>query len=153
GEERLYEAMRKCWHPVAYTNELGDRPVGVTLLGEEVVLARLGGEVRAFRDLCVHRGTRLSLGWIEGDQLRCAYHGWIYGSDGVCTAIPARHGPTIPSRAKLQPYSAAEQGGLIWVCLEPEPLFPVPELPEYGDPAYALVQVPTYDWACDAARR
>ena len=61
GEEILHGALRSYWHPVLYADELGDRPVGVTLLDEPVVVARLGGGgVRAFRDLCVHRGTPLS---------------------------------------------------------------------------------------------
>src|SRR6266508_2234374 len=30
--------------------------------------------VVAFR--CAHRGTQLSTGWVEGDNLRCFYHGW-----------------------------------------------------------------------------
>jgi vanillate O-demethylase monooxygenase subunit len=153
GEARLYRSMRRHWHPVAYADEVGTGPQKVVLLDEEVVLVRLGGEVRAFRDLCVHRGTPLSLGWVEDDQLRCAYHGWTYGADGVCTAIPARHGSVIPSRARLKPFLVEERGGLIWVCLEPDPVYPIPELPEWDDPAYVLVKVPTYDWGCGAARR
>ena len=153
GEVRLYEAMRRFWHPVAYADELGSGPQQVVLLGEEIALARLGGEVRAFRDLCAHRGTPMSLGWVEGDQLRCAYHGWTYGPDGACTAIPARHGPVIPKRARLHPYLARESGGLIWVCLDPDPIFPIPELAEWGDAEYELIKVPTYDWQCGAARR
>ena len=50
GERRLYEAMRRFWHPVAYASELKSGPLKVVLLGEEIVLVRLAGEVRAFRD-------------------------------------------------------------------------------------------------------
>jgi vanillate O-demethylase monooxygenase subunit len=152
GEARLYQTLRRFWHPVMYAADLQTGPERVVLLGEEVVLVRLGGEVRAFHDLCVHRGTALSLGSVEGDQLRCAYHGWTYGSDGVCTAIPARHGPNIPARARLRPYRAVEDHGLIWVALE-EPMFPVPAMPEFDDPAFRIVTVPTYDWTCGVARR
>jgi phenylpropionate dioxygenase-like ring-hydroxylating dioxygenase large terminal subunit len=152
GEGRLYQALRRFWHPVMYSADLGSKPEPVVLLGEEIVLVRLGGEIRAFRDLCAHRGTPLSLGWVEGDQLRCAYHGWTYGDDGVCTAIPARHGPNIPARARLQPYHVTEDHGLVWVSLE-EPVFPVPTLPEFGDDRFKIVTVPTYDWRCGAARR
>jgi len=63
GEVRLYGSMRRFWHPVAYSSDLKSGPLKAVLLGEEIVLARLGGSVRAFRDLCVHRGTPLSLGW------------------------------------------------------------------------------------------
>ena len=153
GEQRLYEAMRSFWHPVAYAADVKDRPVHASLLDEQLVLVRLGGQVRCFRDLCVHRGTALSLGWVEGDQLRCAYHGWTYGSDGVCTQIPARFGSNIPSRARLTSFRCEERYGLIWLCLSGRPRFPIPEFPQYEDPAFRSVPVETYDWHCSAHRR
>src|SRR6187200_1964157 len=65
GETWLHRALRRCWHPVARAADLVDRPVAVTLLDEPLVLVRLGAEVAAFPDLCVHRGTALSLGWVD----------------------------------------------------------------------------------------
>lgn len=153
GEAALYRGMRRCWHPVMYSSELGDGPRRAVLLDEPLVVARLGGEVRCFPDLCAHRGTALSLGWVEDDQLRCAYHGWTYGPDGVCTSIPARYGANIPTRAKLKPYPVEEKEGLIWVCLDQDPYFPIPEFPEYSDPDYRTVEIPAYDWRCSAPRR
>lgn len=153
GEARLYRALRHFWHPVAYASEVTGRPVPVTLLDEQLVLVRLEGTVRCFRDLCVHRGTALSLGWIEDDELRCAYHGWTYGPDGVCTRIPARFGSNIPSRAKLVPYRVAETNGLVYVCLEDEPRFPLPTFPQWEDPSFRCIEVDTYDWPTSAARR
>src|SRR5947209_2409948 len=121
--------MRHCWHPVMYSSQLSDGPEPVILLDERLVLIRLGGQVRCFADLCVHRGTALSLGQVEDDQIRCAYHGWTYGPDGVCTSIPARFGTNIPRRARLRVYNVAEESGLIWVCLEDDPVFPIPRFP------------------------
>jgi len=154
GEARLYRALRHFWHPVMYASTLdaAGGPKRVDLLGEQLVVVRLAGEVRCFPDLCVHRGTALSLGSVEGDQLRCAYHGWTYGPDGVCTAIPARFGSNIPSRARLRPYRVAERNGLIYVSLE-EPAFPLPTFPEFDDPSFRVIEVPEYDWATSAARR
>ena len=63
------------------------------------MLVRLDGEVRAFRDLCVHQGTALSLGWVEDGCLVCPYHGWTYDTDGQCGRIPASHGTNIPAKA------------------------------------------------------
>ena len=153
GEEALYGAMRHFWQPVMYANELTDGPQKVVALGEQLVVVRLTGQVRAFPDLCVHRGTALSLGWVEGDQLRCAYHGWTYGADGVCTSIPARFGLKIPTKARLQRYLTAEKCGLIWVCLEDEPWRPLPEFPEFNDPNYHVVAFAPYEWNCSVARR
>src|SRR5438309_591865 len=133
AEASLYRALRRMWHPVAQAADIADAPQKAVLLDEQLVVVRLGGQVRVFPDLCVHRGTALSLGWVEDDQLRCAYHGWTYGADGVCTSIPARFGSNIPRRARLRPYQVAEAYGLIWVCLEDEPRYPIPEFPEWGD--------------------
>jgi len=153
GEAALYRAVRHFWHPVMYAADLSDQPARVCLLDEQLALVRLGGAVRAFADLCVHRGTALSLGRVEADQLRCAYHGWTYGPEGTCTSIPARFGTSIPTKAKLKRYLAEEKCGLIWVCLEDEPHFPLPELPEMDDPNYRVVSVPAYEWNVGSARR
>jgi phenylpropionate dioxygenase-like ring-hydroxylating dioxygenase large terminal subunit len=153
GEAALYTALRRFWHPVAYSSELADAPVQAYLLGEQLVLVRFREGVRAFRDLCAHRGTALSLGWMDEDRLVCAYHGWTYAEDGRCVRIPARHGPNIPSRARLQPFPAVEAGGIVWVCLEPEAVFPPPQFPEFDDPSFRVTTGPLYDWACSAPRR
>ena len=56
-------ALRAYWHPVAFASELGDAPFGARLLGEPVVVWRGDeGRLHAVKDLCIHRGTALSLG-------------------------------------------------------------------------------------------
>src|SRR5437867_4939219 len=94
-------ALRACWHPVAYADVI-TAPHATTLLGEPLVLWRdARGAVHAFRDVCVHRGTALSLGRVDGNEIVCAYHGWRYGADGACTAIPQLAEPTrVPARAR-----------------------------------------------------
>ena len=53
------------WHPVALVTQLADGgPIAARVLGEDLVVWRSGEEFFAWRDLCVHRGTRLSLGSI-----------------------------------------------------------------------------------------
>ena len=55
--------LRRCWHPVGYSSEVKDAPRATTLLDEPLVLWRdSAGAAHAFRDVCVHRGTALSLG-------------------------------------------------------------------------------------------
>ena len=78
------------WHVVAYAPELPERqPRAVKLLDEDIVLWRVGDHVHAWRDLCLHRGTRLSLGRVQGETLVCAYHGWTYNQEGRCVRFPA----------------------------------------------------------------
>jgi phenylpropionate dioxygenase-like ring-hydroxylating dioxygenase large terminal subunit len=147
-------AQRACWHPVAFSTGLGPGPAAVELLGETLVLWRgPGGKLRAMSDLCVHRGTSLALGWISGDEIVCAYHGWRYGADGRCTAIPQLADPgRVPARAKVPAYRVQERYGLVWVALE-EPRWPLPEVPELEDSGWAVVPAGPYRWASDAARQ
>ena len=86
---RYAERLLACWHPVAYAHELGsDRPHGAMLLDEPVVLWRdSDGQALAMKDVCIHRGTALSLGWLADDCLVCPYHGWRYDENGACAYI------------------------------------------------------------------
>ena len=58
----MYEALKPYWYPLALSTDVADKPVAAELLGERVAIYRAGGKVRAVRDLCIHRGTPLSLG-------------------------------------------------------------------------------------------
>src|SRR5579863_7460264 len=78
------------WHVVAYAPDLQEgKPMAVRLLEEDLVLWRAGDRIHAWRDLCVHRGTRLSLGKIRDETLICPYHGWTYNEAGQCIRFPA----------------------------------------------------------------
>jgi len=92
------------------------RLISVDLLDHPVLLWRTDSGIHAWRDRCPHRGTRLSLGAIRGgDTVVCPYHGWQFGSDGRCVAIPADGRPVISDRIRVQAYNATQQHGLIWV--------------------------------------
>ena len=152
-ESDLWPALRQYWHPVAFSEDVGEKPLAVRLLDEQVVVCRLGGQVRAFRDLCIHRGTALSLGWVEGENLVCAYHGWAYRGDGQCVRIPSiPPGSSIPKKACLTAYHAEERYGLVWVCMGGEPLAPIPDFPEFDDPGYRVFIKQWKPWNCSAAR-
>src|SRR5262249_37196969 len=103
GVESTHVALRRCWHPVSFASDVQRAPCPVDLLGERLVLWRdRRGVARAMADLCIHRGTALSLGTVEGDEIVCPYHGWRYATDGRCTAIPQLHDPTrVPSKARV----------------------------------------------------
>lgn len=130
--------LRRFWHPVAEASSVADSPVAVTLLGEGLVLFRSSGAVRAFSDLCVHRGTRLSLGWVTDDGcLQCPYHGWKYDAEGTCVHIPSQppDSQRIPPRARAIAYGCEERYGLVWVALD-DPARPLPEFPWFDDPEF-----------------
>lgn len=124
------------WHPVARGEALvAGRAIGVRLLGEDLVLWRANGRALAWQDLCVHRGTRLSLGMSQGDTLACPYHGWVYNAEGRCIHIPAHPEQIPPAKAQVKAYLAQEKYGMVWVCLG-QPRQEVPYFPEEDDPTY-----------------
>lgn len=149
---RLSESvLRSYWHPVTPAKDLTDRPLAARLLDERIVLYRAGDRVVCFQDLCIHRGTPLSLGWIEDGCLVCAYHGWSYAADGLCVRIPSLPPEQgIPRKARATAYHCVERYGLVWVCLD-EPTAPLPEFEEYGNPEYRPLVI-EYNWQANAAR-
>lgn len=136
-------ALRRCWHPVARSADVGDRPLRSVLLGEAWVLVRLDGAVRAFRDRCPHRLAPLSLGSCAGDTLQCAYHGWRFDAAGACVEIPALGpGATLPPRARLEaPAGLVERQGMVYLA-PAEPLSPLGTVPEADDPAFLRGDLP-----------
>lgn len=149
-----FAALRPCWHPVAYGADVSRAPHATTLLGEPLVLWRdTRAQAHAFRDVCAHRGTALSLGCVRGDELECPYHGWRYRADGACTAIPQLADPArVPARARATTYAVQERYGIVWVALEP-PRWPLPEVAELDDPAWRVVRTGPFGWRCDASRQ
>jgi phenylpropionate dioxygenase-like ring-hydroxylating dioxygenase large terminal subunit len=149
------QALRSCWHPVCFADALADQPERVTLLDEAVVLWRdSDGVPRAMNDVCIHRGTALSLGRVVDGQLICPYHGWRYGPDGRCKAIPQLADPTrVPGKARVAAYRCQVRYGLVWVALE-EPRWPLPDVPELEAPgAWQCVPCGPYRWRSDASRQ
>jgi len=139
----IHPAMRRCWHPVARSNEVSGEPTRVLLLGDPLVLFRSQGEVVCFADRCPHRRAPLSLGSCDGGILQCAYHGWRFGGDGRCVEIPAL-GPdaSVPSQARLTPVAAvSERSGMVFVALEP-PIAPLGRIEESEDPSFEAGELP-----------
>ena len=149
------EKLLRCWHPVAYAHEVADTPFAATLLGEAVVVWRTSDGIgHAMRDLCIHRGTALSLGWIADDCLVCPYHAWRYDASGACVRIPQSAHATIPTKARTPVYQCRERYGLIWVRLgEGEPAYDLPEVPEFEPGAFKVVNTGPFRWNAGASRQ
>lgn len=123
--------MRTFWHPIFRSEDLARGTArAVRIMNEDFTLYR--GETGTphlvgFR--CRHRGAQLSVGWVEGDSIRCFYHGWMYGGDGRCLEQPAEPKP-FTDETPIPGYWAADYLGLIFAYIGPgEP----PPLPRYSD--------------------
>jgi phenylpropionate dioxygenase-like ring-hydroxylating dioxygenase large terminal subunit len=149
----MHAALPDYWHPVALSDEVTTEPIGVRLVGQQWALARIGGALTAFPDVCPHRRARLSAGQIVDGTLQCRYHGWRYAADGTCTLIPALDDDaSIPARATLpRPAGITEQNGIIWLAPR-TPRAPRPELPPLPDGEdIATVVMPAMRVASNAA--
>ncbi|MCA9920509.1 MAG: aromatic ring-hydroxylating dioxygenase subunit alpha, partial [Anaerolineales bacterium] len=124
------------WHAVAPVEQVKSQVMLATqILGEDLVLWYADGEIMAWQDLCIHRGTRLSLGEVRDNTLHCPYHGWVYNASGQCVHIPAHPEQAPPAKARVKSYACTVAYDLVWVCLgEPTqapPPFPEWELADY----------------------
>ena len=142
----LRRGLRNYWYPVLTSVQLtGDAPVGVTRLGEGLVVWRDGdGVAHTFVDRCAHRGARLSIGDIVGGRLQCRYHGLQYDGTGQCRLVPIEQVEDGRQAQRLcaTAYPTEERAGLVWAYLGSGDATPPPPLemqPEMADPAYAFV--------------
>jgi Rieske 2Fe-2S family protein len=98
------------------------------LAGESVLVIRnRQAELRAFYNVCAHRGTRLldeepGCGQL-GKAFKCPYHAWSYDLDGELVATPNVHEDEAFVRTdyRLTPIAVAEHAGFLFVNLAPEP--------------------------------
>lgn len=124
--------LRMFWHPVCLAKDLpAGRAIPLRIMGEDLTLYRgERGSVHPLAFRCAHRGTQLSTGWVEGDDLRCFYHGWKYAPSGQCIDQPAEAEPFC-QKVRIRAYHAHEYLGLIFAYLgEGEPP-PPPRFPDF----------------------
>lgn len=135
------------WFAVAQSHEIGRRPFNVHYLGQDMILYRgESGRVVMLDAYCPHMGTHIgkSTGsatvqgetWMEGDNIRCPFHAWRFGADGVCNHIPYHDGP-IPAGARLRSWTVQERYGIVFCWHDPEGQHPdiaLPDYPEWDDP-------------------
>jgi 3-ketosteroid 9alpha-monooxygenase subunit A len=129
------------WFQVAYSDDVAaGQVVPLRYFGRELVVFRTeSGVVQVFDAYCAHLGAHLGVGGaVVGDCLRCPFHGWEYGIDGVCHSIP--YSARIPKGASVGVWPTTERTGLVLMWHSPignPPLWEPPELAEYGNPAWS----------------
>ena len=95
AEKRAF--LRKAPQIVCHESEIAEPGEWRSLeyLGESVIVIRGDdGEVRAFSNVCRHRGSRLVDGTAGcAKVLTCPYHAWSYARDGRLVGVPAQAQP------------------------------------------------------------
>ncbi|HXP31985.1 MAG TPA: aromatic ring-hydroxylating dioxygenase subunit alpha [Stellaceae bacterium] len=125
--------LENSWYVAAWEREVGRKPLARMLLGKPVVLYRKqDGAPVALEDRCCHRHLPLSLGRLEGDDLRCGYHSLRYDSQGICVEVPGQ--AKIPRELRVRAYPLVLRFGWVWIWM--------------GDPARADPRlIPDWWWA------
>lgn len=137
------------WFMVAEAAAITAKPHSARFFGQDVVLYRgASGRAVMLDAYCPHMKTHLGKNetsyivkdgrHVEGDSIRCPYHGWRFGPDGRCNEIPYFDGP-IPAAARIRSWTIAERYGVVFCWHDPEgqePDFDLPAYPEWDDPQW-----------------
>jgi len=125
--------MRQFWMAVYESNQLpAGRAMPIRIMGDDYVIFRTqSGVAQVMAQRCPHRGAQMHLGWVQGEELRCVYHGWKFDCTGRCTEQPAEE-PGYNEKVRIKTYPTGEHMGLIFAYFgdgEPPqfPPFPKPD--------------------------
>jgi 5,5'-dehydrodivanillate O-demethylase oxygenase subunit len=131
--------LRLFWQPVYCSYELSVcQALPIRIMGEDFTLYRGdSGTPYLVGPRCAHRGTQLSVGSVEGECIRCFYHGWKYAGSGQCVEQPAE-GQMFAEKVRIPGYPVKEYIGLIFAYLGAGPPPPLPRYPLLENPDISL---------------
>lgn len=142
GPQAAQLGLPSGWFVVASSDEV---PRGKTLtrafMSEDLVIYRTAsGEARAVSPYCPHLGAHLGhAGRVEGETIRCSFHGFCFDGAGACVATG--YGTRPPPAARLPARHVREQHGVIMVWHDPAgkpPAWEVPVLDTEGWSPFVL---------------
>jgi 5,5'-dehydrodivanillate O-demethylase len=141
--------LRTFWQPIFHSADLApERPVPLRIMSEWFTLYRgASGQTFLIDHRCPHRGAQLSAGWVEGDELRCFYHGWKFAGDGRCVEQPVEDN-ALCSRVRVRSFPTREYLGLVFAFLgegEPPPLPLYPQFEHFD----GFVEINAYLRECN----
>lgn len=134
------DLIGRFWIPALLSEEIAEPdspPVRVSLLGHRLVAFRDSkGRVGLLDARCPHRSVDLFFGRNEQDGLRCVYHGWKFGVDGVCVDMPSEPSSSaMKAKVRARAYPVHESGGIVWAYLGPGEAPAVPDIEFMSLPA------------------
>jgi len=145
--------MRRFWHPIHRAEELrAGQAKPIEIMSERFTLYRgKTGTPHVVDFRCPHRGTQLSAGWVEGDSIRCMYHGWLFNGAGQCTDQPAEE-KSFATKIRIRSYPTREYLGLIFTYFGAGEAPPFPLYPHMEEDG-VLEVLSTEVWPCNFFQR
>jgi 5,5'-dehydrodivanillate O-demethylase len=145
--------MRRFWHPVYRAEDIKPSEAKpLRIMSENFTLYRGDTGIPHIVDFrCPHRGAQLSAGWVEGDSIRCMYHGWCFDNSGQCIEQPAEDKP-FAKKIRIRSYPAREYLGLIFAYLAEGESPAMPRYAHFEREGYLEV-LSTQVWPCNFFQR
>ena len=141
--------MRSFWHPVYHSADLpGKRAKPITIMNVDYTLYRgESGQPHLMDARCPHRSMQLSAGWVEGESLRCFFHGWKFDSSGQCVDQPAEP-RSFADKVAIGSYPCRDYLGLVFAYLGDGEPPPFPRYPTFED-FDGLIEHDSYSTRCN----
>lgn len=141
--------LRSFWQPVYHVADIAaGQAKPLRIMGESFALYRgASGALHLVDGHCPHRGTRLSAGTVEGEAIRCFYHGWKFDGAGQCVEQPAEES-RFCDKVRIRSYALREHLGLVfaWLGEGAPPEFPLyPEFERFD----GLLEIDSYQRGCN----
>lgn len=110
--------VENTWYAAAWEYEVAeaDNRLARTICETPLVFYKAeNGSYVALDDRCCHRAAPLSIGRVEGNCIRCLYHGMLYDPSGKVVEIPGQN--HIAKAMKVRSYPVTAKGGMIWIWM------------------------------------
>lgn len=109
--------LKNVWYVAGWSSEFdGSGPFARRIADEPLAFFRdAQGTLVALADRCPHRWAPLSLGRVEGDTLRCMYHGLRFAASGQCVEVPEQD--SIAPGLCARSYPVVERHRFAWVWM------------------------------------
>jgi len=146
--------LRRFWQPVGRSQDVAVGRAYTQKIMDELVTVYRGeeGRVHVVQSHCPHRATLLSTGWVEGDAIRCHYHGWKYDASGQCVEQPGEDA-AFAAKICLRTYPAQDYLGLVFAYLGEDEPPPLRRFPDFERPG-VVEAVPLLEyWPCNYFNR
>jgi len=117
AEKKRY-FVENIWYAAAWEYEVADadNKLARTICDTPLVFYKGDAEnYVALDDRCCHRAAPLSIGRVEGNCIRCMYHGMLYDEKGQVIEIPGQD--HISKSLKVRSYPVVAKGGMIWIWM------------------------------------
>jgi 5,5'-dehydrodivanillate O-demethylase len=135
--------MRTFWQPIFRSEDLAaGRAFPIKIMNQGFTLYRgKSGSAYLVDFRCAHRLTQLSTGWVEGENIRCHFHGWMYDGSGQCVDQPVEPEPFC-DQVRINGYPVEEYLGYIFAFLGEGSAPPLPRYPQFENPNAVIEALP-----------